>query len=102
MTDLSVNKEILVGLGVELCRIGGALETMDTQTLFQVGVTDLAGTATAGVSATAGDLVKTAFKSVAARVNAMGGAAIRCSINYEEADNAFADLLKNVGGGVYS
>lgn len=30
MTDLDVNTEILIGLGVELSRIGAALEAFDT------------------------------------------------------------------------
>ncbi|WP_328711567.1 hypothetical protein [Nocardia salmonicida] len=46
--------------------------------------------------------MKAALKSVATRINAMGGAAIRCSLNYEEADNAFAGLLNSTTGGVYS
>ncbi|WP_446223010.1 hypothetical protein ACTWPB_25245 [Nocardia sp. IBHARD005] len=102
MTDLSVNKELLVGLGMELCRIGAAIEAMDTQTTFRVGVDDLQGTATAAVSAAARDQVKTAMASVASRINAMGGTAIRCCMNYEEADKAFADLLGNLGKGAYS
>lgn len=102
MTDLDVNTEILVGLGVELSRIGAALEAFDTHLAFKIGADDLPGTATAAVSAAAGDQVKAALKSVATRINAMGGAAIRCSLNYEEADNAFAGLLNSTTGGVYS
>ncbi|MGW5922320.1 hypothetical protein ACWFPY_25310 [Nocardia fluminea] len=102
MTDLSVNKELLVGLGMELSRIGAAVEGMDTSSTFRVGVDDLKGTATAAVSAAASDQVKTALKSVASRINSMGGAAIRCCMNYEEADRAFADLLTNLGEGAYS
>ncbi|MFD3591456.1 hypothetical protein ACFWU5_01920 [Nocardia sp. NPDC058640] len=102
MTDLTVNKEILVGLGNELNRIGTALLATNTREPFRCGVDDLPGTATAAVSAAAIDQVKTALTSVATRINAMGAAAIRCAANYEEADKAFADLLNTTTGGVYS
>ncbi|KAF0835769.1 hypothetical protein [Nocardia caishijiensis] len=102
MTGLDVNKDVLITLGMELSRIGAAIEGMDTKEPFRVGVDDLKGTATAAVSAAASDQVKSALTSVASRINAMGGAAIRCSMNNEEADKAFAGLLGNLGEGVYS
>ncbi|WP_156371339.1 hypothetical protein [Nocardia arizonensis] len=46
--------------------------------------------------------MRTALASVASRIDAMGGAAIRCCMNYEAADDAFAELLAGLGEGVYS
>ncbi|MFD3507329.1 hypothetical protein [Nocardia sp. NPDC058666] len=102
MSDLAVNQQALVALGVELNRIGTALEKTDCHTPFRCGIDDLKGTATAAVSAAAVDQVRTALNAVASRIHAMGGAAIRCSGDYEAADREFAALLNTVGGGVYS
>ncbi|WP_156516447.1 hypothetical protein [Nocardia arizonensis] len=41
MTDMDVDKELLVGLGTELCRIGAAVKALDAHAPFHLGIDDL-------------------------------------------------------------